>query len=65
MVKADLPLKAGAEMEPNYWDMFIKSGSIQDYLAYCAHKPPFQNCREDEADEPDDQGTDSQGTEYR
>lgn len=53
-------------MEPNYWDIFMKSGSIQDYLAYCRHKPPFQNCRhEDEADGPDDQGIDSQGTEYR
>ncbi|MEZ3497368.1 MAG: hypothetical protein K1V97_07330 [Lachnospiraceae bacterium] len=53
-------------MEINYWDVFTKSGSIEDYLAFCAHRPELQNDTiEVKPYAPENTGIDSQRTEYR
>lgn len=53
-------------MVETYWDIFIKSGSIEDYLSFCAHRPDLQN-RTSKENENDIQRkrADSQRTEYR
>ena len=53
--------------EMSAWNSFVNSGSVPDYLYYRAVKKANEgdDPPEDDADEVQDQGTDTPTTEYR
>lgn len=66
LIVQDFSEKAVFLLDINYWDVFTKSGSIEDYLAFCAHRPELQNDTiEVKPYAPENTGIDSQRTEYR
>lgn len=55
--------------EPNYWRLFLHSGSVLDYLAYKraqeSERRQASAVVQEETDEIPHRGTDHQRTEYR
>lgn len=49
-----------------YWDIFTKSGKIEDYLNFCNDKLDFsETLMKGSGYAPEHQGIDFKGTEYR